>query len=100
MYTCNRHFTEANDDGIFETIKLIVDSKSRTFDRAALARELDVGCDSVGWMRLDVAKDMDKLKLISEQAKKEGLKLRGVYEKKLWIPRQNGIVFLQRTSLP
>lgn len=65
----------------FETIELIVDSKDRTFDRIALARDLGVGCDSVGWMRLDIGKDMDKLKQISELAKSKGLKLRGVYEK-------------------
>ena len=66
----------------FETLELIVDSEGRSFDRGAFAKDLGVGCDSVGWMRLDLKKDMDKLKQISELAKNKGLRLRGVYEKK------------------
>ena len=57
--------------GFFETIRLIVDSKDRTFDRVTLARELGVGCDSVGWMRLDVGKGMD----ILLQNKEHGISL-------------------------
>ncbi len=67
---------------IFESLELIVDSESRDFDRKAYAKELGVGCDSVGWIRLDLGKDIDKLRQISESAKNKGLRLRGVYEKK------------------
>ncbi len=67
---------------IFETIDLIVDSKDRNFDKEAFAKELGMNCDSVGWMRLDIRKDIDKLKQISGLAKTRDLKLRGTYRKK------------------
>ncbi len=67
---------------IFEAIDLIVDSKDRNFDKEAFAKELGMNCDSVGWMRLDIRKDIDKLKQISGLAKIRDLKLRGTYRKK------------------
>ena len=67
---------------IFETIDLIVDSQDRDFDRKAFSKELNVRCDSVGWMCFDIGKDVEKLKQISELTKKKGLKLRGTYKKK------------------
>lgn len=67
---------------IFEAMDLIVDSKDKDFDRKVLTKELGVNCDSVGWTCLDLGKDIDKLKQISELAKNKGLKLRGTYTKK------------------
>ena len=68
---------------IFEALDLIVDSKDKDFDREAFTKELGVNCDSVGWMNLDLGKDIDKLQQISELAKNKGLKLRGTYTKKI-----------------
>ncbi len=70
----------------YETIELIADSKDSDFDSEEFAKELGVGCDRVGWMRLDLGKDFDKLKQISELAKEKDLKLRGTYEKKAVNP--------------
>ena len=57
----------------YETIHLIVDSKDKDFDKKAFAKELGVNCDSVGWICLDIGKDIDKLQQISELAKNKGL---------------------------
>lgn len=70
---------------IVEQLYLIPDSKYSTFDKSGFAKELKVKSDDVGWMRLDIGKEMDKLKQISELAKSKGLKLRGRYEKKVQV---------------
>lgn len=68
---------------IFETLELIIDTKDKTFDRRAFAKETGIKCDSVGWMCIDIRKDMEQLKQIRELANKMDLKLRGTYEKKI-----------------
>ena len=65
----------------FESVYVIADSKNREVDAEDFAKEMGMKCDSVGWMRFDGDKGIDRLKQISEQAKEKGLKLRGSYEK-------------------
>lgn len=68
---------------IVETLELIIDTKDKTFDRRAFAKKTGIKCDSVGWMCIDIRKDMEQLKQIRELANKMDLKLRGTYEKKI-----------------
>lgn len=65
----------------FESVYVIADSKNREVDAEDFAKEMGMKCDSVGWMRFDGDKGIDRLKQISEHAKRKGLKLRGSYEK-------------------
>lgn len=64
-----------------ETLELIADCHKERFDKEDFAKELGVPSDSIGWMRLDIGKDMDILKRISSHARANGVKLRGEYVK-------------------
>lgn len=64
-----------------ETLELIADCRKEGFDKEDFAKELGVPSDSIGWMRLDIGKDMDTLKRISSHARANGVKLRGEYVK-------------------
>lgn len=66
----------------YETLRLIIDCKDRNFNKKGFAEKLNVRSDSIGWMKLDLSKDMDKLKEFSELARNIDLRLRGTYEKK------------------
>lgn len=74
----------------YETLELIADFRDehlgRYFDREAFAKEQGMKCDGVGWMRIDLKADFEKLRQISQAAKAKGVKLRGVYEKKAVDP--------------
>ncbi len=64
-----------------EILELIADCHREGFDKEDFAKELHIASDRVGWMRLDIGKEMDTLKRISSHAKENGVKLRGEYTK-------------------
>ena len=67
-----------------EKISFIADCADTGFDRNEFAREAGIKSDSAGWMNIDIRKDDAKLTEISRRARREGIKLTGVYEKKVY----------------
>lgn len=81
-----------------ETLELIADCHKEGFDKEDFARELGVPSDTVGWMRLDVNRDMDTLKRISSHARANGVKLRGTYKKTAILSSAEWYLFSPRNG--